>query len=206
MEQWEECFDTFYAISNSTTSRNMIGSSHDWSCSFWIGYFCNVLLNQLQPIFFVLSFVFNWTFWWRMSRRPERGWTHKVLSRGGTNEYDAGSNASSTVQRDLAVTIIGSWSKPGFSWIGNWKIDIPLPWNDDVAVRDVGLWSRLSRAATVNKCCFRFEGQTIPEVFALSPRIRENEAIIVKTVSQDTLKPYLWRMLISFRLLVSWCI
>ncbi len=41
-------------------------------------------------------------------------------------------------------------------------MDIPVPWNDDVAVVDEGLWSMLSNAPTEKMPSFRQAGTTRP--------------------------------------------
>ncbi len=51
----------------------------------------------------------------------------------------------------LPESDIFNWGlfSPGFA-LGNWKMLIPVSWNDFTAIVELGLWSKLSRAPTVN--------------------------------------------------------
>ena len=57
---------------------------------------------------------------------------------------------------------IGVLLSPGLDLVGNWKRLIPVPWNEVRDVVEEGLWSRLSRAPTVNNPFLRQAGYTTP--------------------------------------------
>lgn len=59
-------------------------------------------------------------------------------------------------------TVIGGRLWPGLFSVGNWKMLMPVPWKDDDAVVELGLWSRLSRAPTQNSPFLRHAGATQP--------------------------------------------
>ena len=56
----------------------------------------------------------------------------------------------------------GGLLSPALLTVGNWKRLIPVPWKELIEVVELGLWSILSRAPTVNKPFRRDAGHTTP--------------------------------------------
>ena len=95
------------------------------------------------------------------------GWVTRFRPTGGTDVYEWGRMGPTMLLSPDFFELIfwHSWCNPGISDVGNWNSEIPVPWKDELAVRDVGLWSKLSRAATVKICRYKFVGKTISAFF-----------------------------------------
>ena len=59
-------------------------------------------------------------------------------------------------------TVKGGLHSSGLFGDGNWNMVIPAPWKEHCDVVELGLWSRLSKAPTVNRPLYRQTGDTTP--------------------------------------------
>lgn len=77
------------------------------------------------------------------------------------------SGSSETFFTLFSPNLTESRFSPSLSEVRCWKMEMRVPWNDDVAVVAVGLWSMLSIAAVVNSPFLRGDGQITPSAMYL---------------------------------------